>query len=49
MALVNALSLSKISGHSLNVRLVVIIMDPRSYRFEITWKSRSVPRLSIGK
>ena len=43
------LSLLKIFGQSLNTQLVVITIDPRSYRSLIIWKSKSAPFLSMGR
>jgi len=46
---VSVLSLLKIFDQSLNTRLVVITIDPRSYRWLIIWKSKSAPFLSMGR
>ena len=43
------LSLPKIRGQLLKGSLVVITIDPRSYRSLMTWNRRSAPVLSIGK
>lgn len=45
----SVLSLLKISGHFLYTRLVVMTVDPRSYRWLMIWNRRSAPALSFGK